>query len=150
MSCSKRSRPYVSSATRGSFSFLVCVQPGSLIIVTELIPNGSLYDWLWGPRKATLLSGPQCLSIAIGTAEGLAFLHGLRVVHRDVKSMNILLDGQLGPKVCDFGLAQQMNSGNATHMNRRMEGEGGSPRYMAPECYDASGKLTEKIDVWAF
>merc|ERR1711862_470735 len=50
-------------------------------------------------------------------------------------------------KICDFGLAQQME---ATHIARKTDGEGGSPRYMAPECYEASyGKLTEKVDIWA-
>merc|ERR1719310_1133253 len=60
--------------------------------------------------------------------------------------MNILLDAQVCAKICDFGLAQRMET---THMQRRMEGEGGSPRYMAPECFDTATKLTEKIDVWA-
>merc|ERR1719215_2516319 len=61
--------------------------------------------------------------------------------------MNVLLDGAQNAKICDFGLAQQMD---ATHIVRRLEGEGGSPRYMAPECYDAAhGKLTEKVDIWA-
>jgi len=80
-------------------------------------------------------------------AEGLCFLHAQRVVHRDLKSMNILLDAAQNAKICDFGLAQQME---ATHIARKLDGEGGSPRYMAPECYDAAhGKLTEKVDIWA-
>merc|ERR1719161_457542 len=61
--------------------------------------------------------------------------------------MNILIDHANQAKLCDFGLAQQMD---ATHIVRRTSGEGGSPRYMAPECYDTSnGKLTEKVDIWA-
>merc|ERR1719229_439108 len=63
--------------------------------------------------------------------------------------MNILLDSMGNAKICDFGLAQNMEL-SATSIPRKLDGEGGSPRYMAPECYDAMhGKLTEKVDVWA-
>jgi len=66
-----------------------------------------------------------------------------------MKSMNILLDAAGNAKICDFGLAQQMKM-EATHITRKQEGEGGSPRYMAPECYDPRhGKLSEKVDIWA-
>merc|ERR1719229_1508212 len=89
----------------------------------------------------------QRWTVACHMAEGICFLHSQRVVHRDLKSMNILLDAQQNAKICDFGLAQQME---ATHIARKLDGEGGSPRYMAPECYDAAhGKLTEKVDIWA-
>merc|ERR1712039_815055 len=85
----------------------------------------------------------------MGMAEGLAFLHAQRIVHRDLKSMNILLDVSQNAKICDFGLAQQMDL-SATSIARKIDGEGGSPRYMAPECYDAvHGKLTEMVDIWA-
>merc|ERR1711972_235949 len=111
--------------------------------------GGSLHDRLFGKLKDQLLLAPQRWQICLHTAEGLAFLHAQRVVHRDLKSMNILLDGQANAKICDFGLAQQMDL-SATSIARKIDGEGGSPRYMAPECYDAvHGKLTEKVDIWA-
>lgn len=123
-----------------------CIQPPLLLVVTEFVSGGSLHDRLFGQPR-TNFNPIQRHSIATQMVEGLGFLHSNRVVHRDLKSMNILLDAHLNAKICDFGLAQQME---ATHIVRRLEGEGGSPRYMAPECYDAMhGKLTEKVDVWA-
>merc|ERR1712060_453704 len=112
--------------------------------------GGSLYDRLFGQRRGERpFTIAQKHLIACQMAEGLAFLHSQRVVHRDLKSMNILLDRQEHAKICDFGLAQQMDL-SATSIGRKIDGEGGSPRYMAPECYDAAhGKLTEKVDVWA-
>jgi len=126
-----------------------CVQPPLLLVVTEYMAGGSLHDRLFGCRKALSLSSSQRWLIACQTAEGLAFLHAQRVVHRDLKSMNILLDSAQNAKICDFGLAHQMCM-ESTHIARKLDGEGGSPRYMAPECYDAKiGKLTEKVDIWA-
>lgn len=129
-----------------------CVQPPLLLVVTEFMAGGSLHDRLFGRSQlaATSALGPrQRWLIACQTAEGLSFLHSQRVVHRDLKSMNILLDAGQNAKICDFGLAHQMCM-ESTHIARKLDGEGGSPRYMAPECYDASvGKLTEKVDIWA-
>eukprot|EP00927_Polykrikos_kofoidii_P032789 TRINITY_DN2781_c0_g2_i1.p1 TRINITY_DN2781_c0_g2~~TRINITY_DN2781_c0_g2_i1.p1 ORF type:complete len:427 (-),score=74.69 TRINITY_DN2781_c0_g2_i1:188-1426(-) len=123
-----------------------CIQPPLLLVVTELVSGGSLHDRIFGQMR-TNFSPMQRHTIALQMVEGIGFLHSNRVVHRDLKSMNILLDGNFHAKICDFGLAQQME---ATHIVRRLEGEGGSPRYMAPECYDAMhGKLTEKVDIWA-
>eukprot|EP00913_Durusdinium_trenchii_P035047 g32784.t1 len=125
-----------------------CVQPPLLLVVTEFMAGGSLHDRLFGRSQlaATSALGPrQRWLIACQTAEGLSFLHSQRVVHRDLKSMNILLDAGQNAKICDFGLAHQMCM-ESTHIARKLDGEGGSPRYMAPECYDASvGKLT---DAW--
>mmetsp|Transcript_57549 Transcript_57549/g.134816 ORF Transcript_57549/g.134816 Transcript_57549/m.134816 type:complete len:605 (-) Transcript_57549:97-1911(-) len=126
-----------------------CVQPPLLLVVTEYMAGGSLHDHLFGPRKTVPLSSLQRWTISVQTAEGLSYLHSQRVVHRDLKSMNILLDSAQNAKICDFGLAHQMCM-ESTHIARKLDGEGGSPRYMAPECYDAKmGKLTEKVDIWA-
>jgi len=125
-----------------------CVQPPLLLVVTEFMAGGSLHDRLFGPRSSPILAHQKRL-MAIQMAEGCAFLHANKIVHRDVKSMNILLDSGANAKIADFGLAQQMRM-DATHMTRKQGGEGGSPRYMAPECYDSTlGKLTEKVDIWA-
>jgi serine/threonine protein kinase len=129
-----------------------CLQPPLLLLVTEFMPGGSLHDRLFGSRRGgdQQLSPSQKQRISYQMAEGMAFLHSQKVVHRDMKSMNILIDAAQNAKICDFGLAQQMDAGAQTHIARKLDGEGGSPRYMAPECYDAAhGKLTEKVDVWA-
>jgi serine/threonine protein kinase len=127
-----------------------CIQPPLLLVLTEFMAGGSLHDRLFDQKgKNQSLTSAQRGCIAVQMAEGLTYLHGQRIVHRDMKSMNILLDTGGNAKLCDFGLAQQMNM-EATHITRKSEGEGGSPRYMAPECYDPRhGKLSEKVDIWA-
>lgn len=124
-----------------------CLQPPQLLVVTEFMPGGSLHNRIFGPLRDQRLAPERQWAIALHIAEGLAFLHARRVVHRDLKSLNILLDARGDAKICDFGLAHEMET---TYIARKVDGEGGSPRYMAPECYDAShGRLTEKVDVWA-
>jgi len=124
-----------------------CLQPSLLLIVTEFMSGGSLHERLFGVRSQPPMNPKQRHTVGCQMVEGVSFLHEHRLVHRDMKSMNILLDHAHNAKLCDFGLAQQMD---ATHIARKTSGEGGSPRYMAPECYDAAhGKLTEKVDVWA-
>lgn len=127
-----------------------CIQPPLLLVVTEFMAGGSLHDRLFDQKgKHSPLTPQQRGMIACHMTEGMAFLHSQRIIHRDMKSMNILLDTQSNAKICDFGLAQQMNM-EATHITRKECGEGGSPRYMSPECYDPRhGKLTEKVDTWA-
>lgn len=127
-----------------------CIQPPLLLVVTEMMSGGSLHDRLFDEkRKYSPLSSQQKGNITIHMSEGLAFLHSRRIIHRDMKSMNVLLDAAGNAKICDFGLAQEMSI-ESTHITRKAEGEGGSPRYMAPECYDPRhGKLTEKVDIWA-
>lgn len=117
----------------------------SLCIVTEFMPNGSLYDLLHQRRQR--LTVPQSYQISVQITEGVEFLHSKTppFVHRDLKSLNVVMNYQLDAKLCDFGLTQSMEK---THISRR-ENEGGSPRYMAPELFDSKGRITEKVDVWA-
>mmetsp|Transcript_61496 Transcript_61496/g.144032 ORF Transcript_61496/g.144032 Transcript_61496/m.144032 type:complete len:399 (+) Transcript_61496:79-1275(+) len=123
-----------------------CLQPPNLCIVTEFMAGGSLHHLLHKARTPLTL-GTQS-KIAIQVCEGVDFLHGHMppVVHRDLKSLNIVLDRIYNAKICDFGLTQSMEK---THITLKEGGNGGSPRYMAPECYDCKGKITEKVDVWA-
>ncbi|OLP93668.1 hypothetical protein AK812_SmicGene24403 [Symbiodinium microadriaticum] len=113
---------------------------------TRFMPGGSLHHLLHKARTPLTL-GTQS-KIAIQVCEGVDFLHGHAppVVHRDLKSLNIVLDRIYNAKICDFGLTQSMEK---THITLKEGGNGGSPRYMAPECYDCKGKITEKVDVWA-
>lgn len=114
-------------------------------IVTELASNGSLHSLLHVKRAS--LDEATRRRLALQIAEGVAFLHGRKppCVHRDLKSANVVLDGDHHAKLCDFGLTESMEK---THLSRR-DAEVGSPRYMAPESFDSRKKLTEKIDVWA-
>ncbi|XAR58505.1 Non-specific serine/threonine protein kinase [Bertholletia excelsa] len=119
------------------------------IIVCELMKNGSLHDNLFGsPDKKKKLSWPVRLKIALGTARGLAYLHygaKPRIIHRDIKASNILLDDRFEPKVADFGLARFTPDG-LTHLSTRVAGTMG---YLAPE-YALYGQLTERSDVYGF
>jgi len=123
----------------------VALEPPVLCIVTELAPGGSLHSLLH--VQHVHLSEARRRILAVQVAEGVAFLHGRRppLVHRDLKSANVVLDADMNAKLCDFGLTESMEK---THLSRR-DSEGGSPRYMAPEVFDARCKLTEKLDVWA-
>ncbi|CAE8612636.1 unnamed protein product [Polarella glacialis] len=123
-----------------------CLTPPNLVIVTEFMPGGSLHHLLH-KAKTPLTIGQQA-KMALQVCEGAAFLHSSKppVVHRDLKSLNVILDRIYNAKICDFGLTQSMDN---THISLKEGGGGGSPRYMAPECYDCKGKITEKVDVWA-
>lgn len=117
----------------------------TLCIVTEFMPNGSLYALLHKLR--TPITRNERASVSLQITEGVHFLHSRTppFVHRDLKSLNVVMDFDLNAKLCDFGLTQSMEK---THITRHGN-EGGSPRYMAPELFDSKGKITEKIDVWA-
>lgn len=120
-------------------------EPPQLCIVTELASGGSLFKLLHVDRVPLAEARRRIMAMQI--VEGVAFLHGLQPprVHRDLKSANVVLDGDWNAQLCDFGLTESMDK---THISRR-EAEGGSPRYMAPEVFDPRNKLTEKLDVWA-
>lgn len=117
----------------------------SLCIVTEFMPNGSLHDLVHNSR--TDMTFAQRMSISVQVAEGVEYLHSRSppFVHRDIKSLNVVMDHDLNAKLCDFGLTQSMDR---THISRKGQ-EVGSPRYMAPELFTTQGKITEKVDVWA-
>ncbi|CAL1381210.1 unnamed protein product [Linum trigynum] len=125
--------------------------PESLLIY-EYVPNQSLHEYLdvgsGRSMNAEPLTWQRRFNIILGTAEGLAFLHEeseLRIIHRDIKLSNILLDEDFSPKIADFGLARLFPEGQ-THISTAVAGTLG---YMAPE-YVVRGKLTEKADVYSF
>ncbi|KAH7404597.1 hypothetical protein KP509_15G033500 [Ceratopteris richardii] len=126
-----------------------CMEGSQRMLVYEYIDNGNLEQWLHRPlRDNHPLSWDIRMKIILGTAKGLAYLHeGLepKVVHRDVKSSNILVDSNWNPKVADFGLAKLLGTGN-NHVTTRVMGTFG---YVAPE-YALSGMLTEKSDVYSY
>lgn len=120
----------------------------SSLLVYEYLPNGSLWDRLHSNKKLTL-DWQSRYEIALGAARGLEYLHhGYEkpVIHRDVKSSNILLDEFLKPRIADFGLAKisQANSGrDSTHVIAGTHG------YIAPE-YGYTYNVNEKSDVYSF
>ncbi|OAY23126.1 receptor-like protein kinase 7 [Manihot esculenta] len=121
----------------------------SSLLVYEYMPNGSLWDRLHSSRKMEL-DWETRYEIAVGAAKGLEYLHhgcDRPVIHRDVKSSNILLDEFLKPRIADFGLAKivQANNGgkDSTHVIAGTHG------YIAPE-YGYTYKVNEKSDVYSF
>lgn len=113
-------------------------------LVTEYMPGGSLHHLLHARKvKLPLLHG---INMCLQLAEGVTYLHSQTpcVVHRDLKSLNVVLDMNLNVKLCDFGLTESMER---THITKR--NNGGSPRYMAPELFDCKTKITEKVDIWS-
>ncbi|XP_031286597.1 cysteine-rich receptor-like protein kinase 42 [Pistacia vera] len=118
------------------------------LLVYEYVPNKSLDQFLFENNKTKLLNWEKRLKIIIGIAEGLAYLHGgseKRIIHRDIKSSNILLDEDFTPKIADFGLARNF-AADKSHLST---GVAGTLGYMAPE-YLVRGQLTEKADVYSF
>ncbi|KAG4934100.1 hypothetical protein AAZX31_17G202700 [Glycine max] len=117
------------------------------IIVYELMHNGSLETQLHGPSHGSALTWHLRIKIALDTARGLKYLHEHcypPVIHRDLKSSNILLDTKFNAKLSDFGLA--ITNGSQNKNNLKLSGTLG---YVAPE-YLLDGKLTDKSDVYAF
>ncbi|GMH00484.1 hypothetical protein Nepgr_002323 [Nepenthes gracilis] len=126
-----------------------CVEGAYRMLVYEYVDNGNLDQWLHGDvGDVSPLAWDTRMNIILGTAKGLAYLHeGLepKVVHRDIKSSNILIDHQWNPKVSDFGLAKLLCS-ERSYVTTRVMGTFG---YVAPE-YACTGMLTEKSDVFSF
>ncbi|KAL1298029.1 probable receptor-like protein kinase At1g80640 isoform X1 [Arachis hypogaea] len=123
-----------------------CIHGESRFLVYELMENGSLETQLHGPNRGSSLTWYLRLRIAVDVARALEYLHehsNPPVVHRDIKSSNVLLDSNFNAKLTDFGLA--ISSG-VQHKNMKMSGTLG---YVAPE-YISHGKLTDKSDVYAF
>ncbi|KAI5441024.1 Proline-rich receptor-like protein kinase perk1, partial [Lathyrus oleraceus] len=117
------------------------------LLVYEFVPNNTLEFHLHGNGRPTM-DWPTRLRIALGSAKGLAYLHEdchPKIIHRDIKAANILLDFKFEAKVADFGLAKIASDLN-THVSTRVMGTFG---YLAPE-YAASGKLTDKSDVFSY
>ncbi|KAI4373312.1 hypothetical protein MLD38_011448 [Melastoma candidum] len=124
-----------------------CIAENQRLLVYDYVPNNTLYFHLHGKDRPTLDWATR-VKVAAGAARGLAYLHEgchPRIIHRDIKSSNILLDNNFEARVSDFGLAKLALDSN-THITTRVMGTFG---YMAPE-YASSGKLTEKSDVFSF
>jgi hypothetical protein len=125
-----------------------CVDGPERLLVYEYLPNKSLDNLLFNPERRKVLDWQKRYNIIIGVARGLLYLHvdsQLRIIHRDVKVNNILLDDKLNPKIADFGLARLFPD-DETHVHTRVAGTYG---YMAPE-YAMLGQLSVKADVYSF
>ncbi|KMZ66719.1 putative Protein kinase [Zostera marina] len=126
-----------------------CSEKDQLLLVYEYMENNSLRHVLLGPERTSFkLNWVTRCNIVLGIAKGLAYLHEgsrIKILHRDIKSTNVLLDKNLNAKISDFGLAKLYDD-RRSHISTRIAGTRG---YMAPE-YAMWGHLTNKTDVYSF
>ncbi|KAF8007596.1 hypothetical protein BT93_K1561 [Corymbia citriodora subsp. variegata] len=125
-----------------------CFEQGEQILIYEFVPNGTLRASLSG-KSGVHLDWRRRLRIALGSARGIAYLHELAdppIIHRDIKSTNILLDENLMAKVADFGLSKLVSDSEKGHVSTQVKGTLG---YLDPEYY-MTQQLTEKSDVYSF
>ncbi|KAI3408099.1 uncharacterized protein J3R85_020430 [Psidium guajava] len=118
-----------------------CTKPPHFCIVTEYMPGGSLYSYLH--KNHNVLKLPQLLKFAIDVCEGMEYLHKSNIIHRDLKTANLLMDNHNVVKVADFGVARFQSQGGV------MTAETGTYRWMAPEVINHQ-RYDEKADVFSF
>ncbi|KAL8506030.1 hypothetical protein ACS0TY_017040 [Phlomoides rotata] len=124
-----------------------CIEGEERMLIYEYMQNKSLDYFIFDPNRK-LLTWPNRFNIVMGIARGLLYLHHdsrIKIIHRDLKTSNILLDENLNPKISDFGLARTFEEDQPIVRTRRVAGTYG---YMAPE-YAIAGKISVKSDIFS-
>jgi len=126
-----------------------CIENDERMLVYEYMHNQSLDTFIFDEAKRRLLRWQKRFEIILGIARGLQYLHEdsrFRIIHRDLKASNVLLDRNMVPKISDFGIARMFGGDQTTAYTRKVVGTYG---YMAPE-YAMDGQISIKSDVFSF
>ena len=129
-----------------------CYEKGKLLLVYDFMPNGSLDGHLYGTSSQGTLNWIHRYKILTDIASALHYLHNgydQKVVHRDLKASNILLDVDYNARLGDFGLARALENERHSYAELGLAGVPGTMGYVAPECFH-TGSATLESDVFGF